>query len=1169
MNTNELKRFAQTARIQLTDQVKARLKLVLQIDSAELREKEQAVKELKEQIFKTSEEAVIEKVAYTWFNRFCALRFMDVNRYTKVGAISPAEGFSQPEILQEAKQGHIDDDLKIDRQKVYDLLSGKDVASDPQQEAYRLLLVSVCNSYHKQIPFMFEQIADYTELLVPEDLLSENSILHAVRNALNEENCNDVEVVGWLYQFYISEKKDQVFEGLKKNKKITPENIPAVTQLFTPHWIVRYLVENSLGRLWMLNRPQSQLTTKMEYYIKPEVPETDFLKIASPEEIKICDPACGSGHMLTYTFDLLYAIYEEEGYDLKEIPGFILSKNLYGVEIDERAGSLAAFALTMKAREKYRRFFRKPALPNICVLHKVVFDDGEIKNYMDAVGRDLFTMNFQNTLHQFEEADNFGSLIRPDETNVAQIHNRLDTQGIISNMFLMNTHKKVLRVLKQADYLSPKYHVVIANPPYMGGKGMNGRLGSWLKDNYEIVKSDLFSAFIIRCSELAINVGYVGVMSPNVWMYISSHEKLRSFIVQNKTITNLVELSPSGFKGAGVQICAYNFINTANLRVSGAFIRLVEFKGSDSEMASYTREAIINPECNWFYRCSANDFKKIPGNPIAYWVSSTFRSVFLLSKPLSNISQPRLGMTTGDNSRFIRLWYEVPQNKIGYNCIDSESALKSRSKWFPYNKGGGFRRWYGNKEYVVNWENNGKEILHYNTVLYGSPTRNVRSIKDYFRESITWSFIGGSNFGVRYSSVGAIFDVGGSSIFPNSSDIKLITGFLCTKVVFQFLKAMNPTLNFQAGNVANLPILSDQLALIKAEVETTVDTVITISKNDWDSYETSWDFRCMPLLQSDHLSPSMSVTYLKLRNYWFQATVKMQQLEDENNQTFIKAYGLQDELTPEVPINEISLTCNPHYRHKGDKTEEELETLLLADTMKEFISYAVGCMLGRYSIDKPGLILANEGDTLAEYLQKIPEPSFQPDTDNVIPILDGEWFVDDIAARFRKFLKVTFGEEHFEDNLVFIEDAIGKDIRKFFLKDFYADHVKRYKKRPIYWLFSSPKGSFNALIYMHRYRPDTVSIVLNDYLREFRTKLVSHRENLEAISISATANKTEKTKALKEIEKTKKTVAELEDYERDTLYPLATQKIEIDLDDGVKVNYKKFGTALKKVAGLS
>ena len=692
MNTNELKKFAQVARRQLIEQVGARLKLVLQMDTAELREKEKAVKDLQEQVSKTSMDAVIERVAYIWFNRFCALRFMDLNRYTKVGTVSPAEGFSQPEIMQEAKQGIIDEDLQVNRNKVFDLLGGKAVSTDPQQEAYRLLLVAVCYNYHKLMPFMFERIADYTELLMPEDLLSENSVLNAVRNSLTEDNCKDVEVIGWLYQFYISEKKDQVFEGLKKNKKITPENIPAATQLFTPHWIVKYLVENSLGRLWMLNRPKSRLIAKMEYYIRPDTQvvsdqlpvisketenctlktdnsasaspeaEHDFLKINSPEEIRICDPACGSGHMLTYAFDLLYSIYEEEGYDLREIPNLILTKNLYGIEIDERAGELAAFALTMKARGKYRRFFGKSVLPNICVLENVEFNEGEIKSYMDEVGRDLFTMHLQSTLHQFGEANNFGSLIRPDETNVQNIYNRLKIKGIGGKLFLANIHPKVLQVLKQADYLSPKYHVVIANPPYMGGKGMNGRLGAWLKDNYKDVKSDLFAAFIVRNTELTLPNGQLGFMSPFVWMFISSYEKLRSFLINQKTITSLVQLEYSEFDGATVPICTFTVENEHHPNFNGGYIRLSNFRGSENQ-GPKTLEAIQKKDCGRFYRASSADFKKIPGSPIAYWVDESIRNIFSDSELLGNLIDARQGMATSDNNRFLRLWWEVCHNK--------------------------------------------------------------------------------------------------------------------------------------------------------------------------------------------------------------------------------------------------------------------------------------------------------------------------------------------------------------------------------------------------------------------------------------------------------------------------------------------------------------------------
>ena len=508
METAKLKRFAQFARRTLRDQVAAKLILVLAEGSAARRQNVASVQALEEQLKLHSEDHLIERVAYTWFNRFCALRFMDVNRYNSVGVLSPERGQFQPEILAEAKMGHIDTEMvpESTRQQIAALLDGKSPSSEPQAEAYRLLVVAVCNFWNTAMPFLFERIADYTELLMPDDLLSGISMVTMTREAMTPDVCQDVEVIGWLYQFYISEKKDQVFEGMKKGKTITPENIPAATQLFTPHWIVRYLVENSLGRLWMLNRPQSKLVEKMDYYIKPEQPETDFLRIDSPEEIKICDPACGSGHMLVYAFDLLYAIYEEEGYPSTEIPEKILTHNLFGIEIDERAGELAAFALTMKARSRNSRFLRKPILPNICVLENVHFKDDELKQYMDFAGRDIFTDALRSTLRQFEEADNFGSLIRPDLTDVEKVRKALiglDTSG---KLYLAPTHKKALRVLEQAEFLRPKYHVVVANPPYMGGKGMNGRLGVWIKENYPDTKSDLFAAFVERITEMALRV---------------------------------------------------------------------------------------------------------------------------------------------------------------------------------------------------------------------------------------------------------------------------------------------------------------------------------------------------------------------------------------------------------------------------------------------------------------------------------------------------------------------------------------------------------------------------------------------------------------------------------------------------------------------------------------
>ena len=1166
MNTSQLKQFAQNARRQLIELISTKLTIVLDAGSAARRGNEKAVKDLEKEISRTSEDQVIEKVAYIWFNRFCALRFMDANRYTPIGVVSPAEGFSQPEILMEAKQGHIDAGLRIDKGRVFGLLNETIPSPEPQQEAYRILLVAVCNDYNSIMPFLFEKIADYTELLMPDDLLSDSSILTATREALSDEACADVEVIGWLYQFYISEKKDEVFAGLKKNKKVTPKNIPAATQLFTPNWIVRYLVENSLGRLWMLNNPASRLVDKMEYYIKPEKEETDFLIVKSPEEIKICDPACGSGHMLVYAFEILYSIYEEEGYDAPKIPQFIFENNLYGIEIDERAGELAAFALCMKAREKYRRFFKKNIQPNICVLENVSFEAHEIKSYLDAVNPDLFTTDLQTLLYQFKEADNFGSLIRPELTNISDVLRLLDVKKVSDDMFLQNIHKRVLQVLDQAEYLSPKYHVVVANPPYMGGKGMNRRLGTWISENYTDVKSDLFSAFILRNTELTLPKGQLGFMSPFVWMFISSYEKLRNFLINEKIITSLVQLEYSGFDGATVPICTFTIENTYNPEFRGGYVRLSDFRGSDNQ-GPRTLEAIKNHNCDWFYRASSTDFKKVPGCPIVYWSSKSIMDLFRTYDSFDKYGETLQGMTTCDNDFYIRYWWEVESLKIGRSYTNRNDAKQSKKKWFPYTKGGAKRKWYGNNEYIVNWENDG-ELLRTRK----HPTKDKIWAHNFnldyiFNEGASYSSLSSGKFSCRYTPPGFLFDQKGSMIFASDNNIKIHMGLFNSTLTTKILELLCPTLDFNPGALLKIPISYD------SKKRSVSNQAIELSKKDWDSYEFSPNFSKNSLLRQNKCHGTINSSYLFLKKENESLVAHMRDLEEENNTIVIKNYCLQEELSSEILISEITLTCNADYNYpdtaKKIYSKEDREKLVLADTMKEFISYSVGCMFGRYSLDKDGLILANQGETLETYLARIPEPTFKPDDDNVIPIMDVDWFTDDIAERFKKFLKVTFGEEHYTENLEFIEKAIGKDIRKYFLKSFYADHVRKYKKRPIYWMFSSPKGSFNALIYLHRYRPDTVSIILNDYLREFKTKLAARKDNLENISISTSASQGGKTKALKEIEKIKKVLDEVDEYERDVLYPLATKQIEIDLDDGVKVNYPKFGKALKKIAGLS
>lgn len=710
--------------------------------------------ELERQIESTSREQVIEKVAYTWFNRFCALRFMDVNGYTRVRVVSPTqEDQIQPEILTEAKMGNIDPERVPDqvRQQIAALLSGTATSRDPQQEAYRLLVVAECNSFHRAMPYLFERIADYTELLMPDDLLSGNAILSATRAAMTPDACQDVEVIGWLYQFYISEKKDQVFDGLKKGKKISPENIPAATQLFTPHWIVRYLVENALGRLWMLNHPGSRLVEQMDYYIKPEPSapaETDFLRIARPEDLKLCDPACGSGHMLTYAFDLLYAIYEESGTDASEIPQKILSHNLYGIELDQRAGDLAAFALTMKARARQRRFFSKAVAPSICVLEKISFSSDELDEYADVVGQDLFTPDLRATLLQFDEADNFGSLIRPKLANVQQVLPLLQATDMGGQLFLKSTHDKVLQVLRQADYLRQQYQVVVANPPYMGSKGMNARLGAWLKSEYPDVKSDLFSAFIVRNTELTVPKGQLGFMSPFVWMFISSYEKLRDFLISQKTITSLIQLEYSGFDGATVPICTFTLENAHHPDFKGGYVRLSDFRGSENQ-APKTLEAIKNPDCGWYFRASSADFKKIPGSPIAYWVSLDILDAFERGDFIDSHCSTRKGMATGKNANFVRNWPEVSVKKIGFG-VSRHAAKESIVKWFPYANGGEYRKWYGNYDDVVDWENDGERLqteLHENGLRVRAVNLNLEFI---FKEGLSWTSITSASFSIRH-----------------------------------------------------------------------------------------------------------------------------------------------------------------------------------------------------------------------------------------------------------------------------------------------------------------------------------------------------------------------------------------------------------------------------------
>lgn len=1170
MDTNALKKFAQSARNLLIDQVTARLDMVLAEGAAARREHPKAIARL-EAAANSNRAHVIEQAAYTWFNRFTALRFMDVTGLTNPRVVSPADGATRPEILAEAMAGNLPDRA---RPEIAEYLNGTRPAHDGQAEAYRLLLIHACNEWHGAMPYMFERAdmldraEDYTELLIPDDLLSPDSILARLREVMTEEACEDVEIIGWLYQFYISEKKDQVFAGLKKNQKITAENIPAATQLFTPHWIVRYLVENSLGRLWLLNRPQSKLAAKMDYYIAPEEPETDFLKINRAEEIKICDPACGSGHMLTYAFDLLYEIYAEEGHDAAEIPGLILKHNLTGIEIDDRAGALAAFALSMKAAAKLgrRRFLRMEEKPDIVVLQNVCFTSAEMQDVAAVVGKDLFTDELRETLVQFEQAKNFGSLIVPKLRDPAETHRVVEARDFGSDLLLKEVQARVVALLRMAEALSQKYHVVVANPPYMGNRNINNSLSDYSQSNFPDSKMDLFAMFIERASAIAVQSGYTGMVTMQSWMFLSTYEKLRGKILSHYPVINMAHMGRASFDGLSAELVsttAFICKKNGSENYPATYIRSVEFDGEKLKSQA-TREVILGNRSDLVFTKSASDLAVIPGSPLSYWLTDEFTETFKSGEPLSAVGRPVVGLQTGDNDRFLKQWHEVSSSNSALSR-DTQFSISANHKWFPYNKGGGHRRWYGNFDFVVNWENDGYEIRH-NVGENGKLRSRPQNTSYYFQEGITWSDIAVSSFAARYTPQGSIFDVKGSSAFPQTDVRAGILALLNSNLTFHYMKAINPSATFQVGDIGRIPCVN--ITKVSEVVSGAVDSLIECARTDWDAFETSWNFATLPLLSPDHRSETLTDTYANLRAYWQGMTDEMQRLEEENNRIFIDAYGLADELTPEVPIEEITLTCNPAYRYGVKGSEEEREARLCEDTVAEFLHYAVGCMFGRYSLDAPGLILANQGEGIEEYLARVPEPTFSPDRDNVIPVLDADWFADDIVTRARDFLRVTFGEAKFRENLAFIEDALGKDLRKWFTKDFFDYHVRRYKKRPIYWMFSSPKGSFNALIYMHRYRPDTVSVVLNQYVREFIHKLEVERSRLEKLAVDPAATPAQQTKAQKETATVIKQIAELTEWERDVVYPMAQQKIAIDLDDGVKRNYPLFAGALKPIKGL-
>ncbi|OBY29620.1 BREX-1 system adenine-specific DNA-methyltransferase PglX [Mycolicibacter kumamotonensis] len=1179
METAPLKSFATWARTALIREVTARIAAVLAPASPERVEQPKAVAALEQAVNIAGGDdkgraAVADRVAYTWFNRIIALRFMDANGYTGIGVVSPQAGVDvgQPEILAEAKRGSIDSEV-VSREigeSVTGLLNGTRHSDDPQGEAYSLLLTEYCRHWNRAMPFMFEREGDYTELLIPANLLADDSLLNRAVQVLTTNVCQDVEVIGWLYQFYIIELKEQINDS---KVPISADNLAPVTQLFTPHWIVRYLVENSLGRLWMRSRPSSRLRDLMAYYVEPPAGQQDSgVVVRSPEEIRVVDPACGSGHMLTYAFDLLYSIYEEEGHPTSAIPELILTHNLRGLEIDGRATQLALFALAMKARARDRRFLRRKIQPDIIWVRPTVLDTETVQQVVQAVatqstadGSPATAEEVTRLLFSFADADTFGSLIRVDTNTVTALDAAIQTlKGNATDLYTSYQVAQLHELARQANALvDDQYHVLVTNPPYLGARNMGAKLRNWVAANYPDADSDLLASFMKRASEMCVPMGRWGMIVLPSWMVLKGFASFRQWLLGTQRIESFLHLG-RGIFGSDFGSAAFVVTNApAPVGHQGVYRRL--FSDHVQVRKPEVIESIfLDSDYNRF-GAKQSDFKLIPETPIAYWLSDAEKAAFAKGRRLAEIVSPRQGLATGDNDRFLRQWFEVSHDRIGFAMTNREQARRSDRKWFPHNKGGEFRRWWGNQGYLVNWCDDGREIRGF-VDSSGRLRSRPQNMDYYFKPCVSWSNVSAGQTAFRFYPSGSIFNTVAHSVFGDAGTLTEVLGFLNSSTSRLFIDLLRSGVHTNSGDLENLPVIPVDSSVVKPVVE----ELVSIFREDWDNYEVSWDFDVNPLVaHGDGLLESHA------ESSWNAAIAfanRAQELEERNNRYFAKLYGVEDEVECAVHLSRVSLTKNPYFRYAPTKgatrTDDEYRNLFFRDTAMELVSYAVGCMFGRYSLDEAGPILASQGATLQDYLAKVPSPTFSPDKDNVIPIVDGDWFEDDVVARFRQFLRVAFGEQHFEDNLRFVTESLGaKELRDYFVKSFYKDHVQRYKKRPIYWLFSSPKGSFNALIYMHRYTPSTISTVLNEYLREYRAKLESSLQHQERLAAGGGTARQQAT-AQKEADRLRKVLVELEEYEHDVLYPLASQQIAIDLDDGVKVNYPKFGAALKKIPGL-
>lgn len=1121
-------------------------------------------------------EQAMEQAAYSWFNRLSAIRFMELKGYLDHGR----RVLSHPD--HEGGFQILDDCLEID-------LPGLDTArvrelklDGTQDEAlYRELLLAQCHALHKAMPFLFEPLDDASELLLPDNLTKTDSLIRELVDAIPEEDWQDVEVIGWLYQFYIAEKKDQVI-----GKVVKSEDIPAATQLFTPNWIVQYLVQNSVGRQWLQTYPDSPLKGEMPYYIEPaeQEPEVqaqlDAITPASidPETIKVLDPACGSGHILVEAYNVLKAIYEERGYRSRDIPKQILENNLFGLDIDDRAAQLAGFALLMKAREDDRRIFTRGVRLNVMALQSTQHLDastlwrdlnltgdwhqGQSQNLFEGEQKELSSNDntykaIVDLIERFQDAKTFGSLIEVPNSFEAPLKTLLEvlTELADSGDTMQKTAaKQLLPVVQQAWVLAQRYDAVIANPPYMGSKGMNKTLKNYAKKVYPNSKSDLFAIFMEHAFNLLTAHGYNAQINMHAWMFLSSYEKFRHVMLANHTVNSLAHLGSKAFSqitGEVVQTCAWIIANLPVKNYKSKFFRLLD--GKEEE-----KKELLSLQGNKFL-ASQGDFLKIPGCPISYWVSENFYRAFEENQSLEGNSLFRQGMSTTNADLFERYWHEISFGLFNNDRADPFLEVEPNEYWYPFNKGGTKRRWYGNFNVVVRYENNGDNLLALVTNKYpniSDPEFVIKNRKHYFKPAVTYASIGSGEFSARYLPKGCVFSVAGPAIFPFDGDCYSLTALLCSKLSTHFLSCINPTLGFQMSDVGKIPYGELIHEKVKDQAATYAKEAIKLSKEEWDGKETSWEFSRLEILQGscNYKLRDSVLSWIKKNEERISSLVE---IEIKNNRLFISAYGLGDEVNPSVSKDNVTM-------NKVTPTEGILR----------LISYSIGCMMGRYSLDKPGLILASQGETIRNYLAQIPEPSFSPDENAIIPLTDQEWFPDDATNRFRDFVRTVWGEEHLQENLDFAAESLclhaikpkkGEaaldTIRRYLSTQFYKDHLRTYKKRPIYWLFSSGKQkAFECLVYLHRYNESTLAEMRTDYVIPLSTKLASYVEQLEQ-NKEASASAAEAKRIEKELSKLYKQQAELNAFD-EKLRHYADQRITLDLDDGVKVNYGKFGDLL-------